>query len=89
MRLAADLNETGRQDKVNEYVFFFPAALFFQTGARGIAGGAMLCKKKSETTFFIWVGFLNKAKTFFYLVQLEIWTDLTRIFVRMTERLRN
>lgn len=69
--------------------FFFPAALFFQTGARAIAGEAMLCKKKSEIPVFIWVGFLNKAKAFFYLVQLEIWTDLTRIFVRMTERLRN
>lgn len=83
MRFAAGLNETGRQDKINEIVFA-PAALLFQTGARAIADGAMLCNQKGESTFFIWVGFLSKAKTSFYLVQVEIWIDLTRIFIRMT-----
>lgn len=50
--------------RLNESVFV-SAALLFQTGARAIAGGAMLCNQKGETTFFIWVGFLNKAKAFF------------------------
>lgn len=83
MRFAADLNQTGRQDKLNQSVFV-SAALLFQTRARAIAGGTMLCNQRGETTFFIWVSFLNEAKAFFYLVQLEIWIDLTRIFTRMT-----